>query len=175
MNEVIKTKRLQYRRKWKSAAKSLVNMRSDTETHPDINDSSHSASLQCNDGGEVRTMNEVPNSYSTNIVVEGHDSDGDDDRDLWDLIDHTGNATFSSDSDSELESETASCTSLTKDLAACTNQFQVKHNAVDHLLKLLQNHGHVNLPATARTLLKTQKCSDRTQIWYGIHLLWIRR
>lgn len=60
--------------------KSLVNMRSDTENNPDVDDSSHSASFQSNDGGEVRTTNEAPLLCSTN-VVEGRVSDGVDDRD----------------------------------------------------------------------------------------------
>ncbi|XP_039503150.1 uncharacterized protein LOC120459779 [Pimephales promelas] len=58
-------------------------------------------------------------------------------------------------SDSDLDNHSDG--TLFEALAAWTSEFQVKHNAVDRLLKLLQSHGHPQLPSTARTLLKTPR------------------
>ncbi len=44
---------------------------------------------------------------------------------------------------------------LSDRLAQWTNQFQIKHNAVDSLLNILRENGHPELPKTARTLLAT--------------------
>lgn len=43
------------------------------------------------------------------------------------------------------------------------NQFEVKHAAVDDLLKLLQNYGHSYLPSSCRTLLATPKTVNLEQ------------
>ncbi len=65
--------------------------------------------------------------------------------------------------------------SLATDLASWASQFQVKSNAVDYLLKILQKHGHTHLPSSARTLLKTprqvttmQKCGME-YLHYPLH------
>lgn len=49
--------------------------------------------------------------------------------------------------DSGCESKPADLKDL---LAGWVNQYQVKHNAVDGLLKILQQSGHYELPATSR-------------------------
>ncbi|CAB4013323.1 Hypothetical predicted protein [Paramuricea clavata] len=59
--------------------------------------------------------------------------------------------------DSDCESKPADLKDL---LAGWVNQYQVKHNAVDDLLKILQQSGHSELPATSRSLLRTARVID---------------
>lgn len=61
--------------------------------------------------------------------------------------------------------------SLAKELSTWASEYQIKHNALDNLLKLLQRHGHNELPSTARTLLHTPRQLDKAIIWNGICLL----
>jgi hypothetical protein len=68
----------------------------------------------------------------------------------WDTVDKYAALSIYSDSSSMEEEDI-----LADDLVNWTNQFQVNHNALDALLKILKKHGHSSLPSTARTLLKT--------------------
>ena len=94
-------------------------------------------------------------------------SDLDDQRNLsddgWDAIDHHVHAPVLSSSESE--SETSE--SFEKNLVAWISEYNVKHNAVDGLLKLLKTSGHPDLPSTARTLLHTAKQVE-TQVKSGM-------
>ena len=100
--------------------------------------------------------------YSSSNAIEAYcDSELDDadkqieiDHDsanVMDLWRHIDEQTFVVSSDSEYEENTLNA----DDLAAWAIKFSIKHNALDRLLKLLQQSGHSSLPATARSLLKT--------------------
>ncbi len=73
----------------------------------------------------------------------------------------SGSERKQNDSDNNLaenssEQPSASISQMLSDrLAQWTNQFQIKHNAVDSLLNILRENGHTELPKTARTLLAT--------------------
>ncbi len=73
----------------------------------------------------------------------------------------SGSESEQNDSDNNLaenssEQPSASISPMLSDrLAQWTNQFQIKHNAVDSLLNILRENGHTELPKTARTLLAT--------------------
>ena len=74
-------------------------------------------------------------------------------EDAWDLINEQ-NDIIVSDTDSEPEIQQSSLVDV---LPEWINKFQIKHNAVDALLKLLKPYNHPDLPSTARTLLKTDR------------------
>lgn len=61
----------------------------------------------------------------------------------------------SSDSEDDLLLLKDDC--LEEGLAEWASKFLIKQNAVDSLLMLLKQNGHPNLPASARTLLKTTR------------------
>lgn len=71
--------------------------------------------------------------------------------DGWKFIDQDVHVIVSS---SESDGETED---FQEKLAAWAMEFNVKHNAVDSLLKLLKTSGHADLPVTARTLLHTTR------------------
>ena len=79
----------------------------------------------------------------------------------------------SSESDSNESSyllDNSDETSLEDRLVNWVNTFNVKHNAVDSLLKFLKGTGHPNLPSTARSLLSTTRVVD-TQVKSGMQYL----
>ena len=50
------------------------------------------------------------------------------------------------------------------------NKYQIKHNAVDSLLKILKDNGHDQLPGLARSLIKTARYVPLTER-SGMHCL----
>ena len=82
----------------------------------------------------------------------------------------------SSESDSNESSyllDNSDETSLEDRLVNWVNTFNVKHNAVDNLLKLLKGAGHPNFPSTARSLLSTTQVVT-TQVKSGMQYLHYR-
>jgi hypothetical protein len=62
-----------------------------------------------------------------------------------------------------LEDDDSEDMSLAEELSTWAIEYQIKHNALDNLLKLLKKHGHSELPSTARTLLHTPRQLDTQQ------------
>ncbi|CAC5422454.1 unnamed protein product [Mytilus coruscus] len=78
----------------------------------------------------------------------------------WDSVEKFETLSVDTDTDFNPDEDDT----LLEELAVWTNTFQVNHNAVDALLKILKEHGHQNLPGTCRTLLKTVREVETTNI-----------
>jgi len=90
-------------------------------------------------------------------VYAGNDSDEEDPSELWDAIDEQVNE---SESDEDSLSDRKDFTDKMKDeLASWHNSFNITHNAMDALLKLLKQSVPQlkDLPSSTRTLTKTPK------------------
>lgn len=98
------------------------------------------------------------------------DSDSENGDCNWDCIDQ--HSALLSDSESDDGIGQRSGVLLEEGLASWVNEFQVKHNATDAILKLLKTHGHDSLPSTARTLLKTTKHVS-TQLKSGMEYIYL--
>lgn len=98
---------------------------------------------------------------STGDMTQGSSSDSDNNGHTWNNIDQFMHPILSTDS--ENDKSDVDDVSLASHLRDWVNKFQVKHNAVDELVKLLRESGHPDLPATARTLLKTARTVDVSQ------------
>ena len=98
---------------------------------------------------------EVLQSNHVNYVNKQVDSDI---ADIWTLIDRQNYEIALSNSEDEENVLSPD------DLAAWAIKFNIKHNALDGLLKLLRKSGHNHLPATARTLLKTSQNVELMEI-----------
>ena len=76
----------------------------------------------------------------------------------------------SSDSDAEYDEKESS---LKSKLCKLATDFGATHNLIDHLLKILREEGHKELPATARTLLHTKSVTVEEKsgvkcVFYGM-------
>lgn len=191
-----KRNRLHYKRKWRSAKKNLLR---DANVVEDIN-SSHSSDddhradtnpINENQPGcshDYADRGKVDDTCNGDISDDGHSTESNTTREIQPGCSHdcdgVGEAVgvvggdiceatniLSSDSP---ESENEICGSLGNELAEWANAFQVKHNAIDNLLKRLKHHGHQDLPSTARTLIKTPRNiqidtkSDMEYYYFGV-------
>ncbi|XP_061882835.1 uncharacterized protein LOC133633982 [Entelurus aequoreus] len=101
-----------------------------------------------------------------NATYSGPDSDEPDENDAdWRLIDH--HVTLSSDSENESDSD---C--FEDHLSLWATEYNVKHNALDSLLKILKKFGHPDLPSTARTILNTAR-EVKTQVKSGMEYYYL--
>ncbi len=180
-----KANRLAYKRNWAAATRSLSGTNTDGSNLTSVQDRDISSDTDefcaADIGGTLDTAEYLgveatsvaanynrPNDQpAIHVLPETADNQNVAEWD-WDNID--GHITLSSDSDADEEEHA----SLNEQLAAWVNRFHVKHNATDDLLKLLQLHGHPELPATTRTLLKTTRVvttdtkSGMEYIYFGL-------
>ena len=141
-----KKQRLEYNKKWKSAQRLLDHFEERADHHSAESDD-ETTTIGANSCAQpIGFETTVADSVSSSDVEGGSDIRCDF---SWDLLYQYGYCS----SDSESESTLPSAQPLENELAVWVNDYQVKHNAVDSLLQVLQRHGHSELPSTARTLL----------------------
>ena len=171
MDEEGKKQRREYKRRWQSADRKLKKIKGATERFPSSSDSDDDmldAELLSVPQAATRQIaqniiesSEV-NQNGTGTIVSStasvHTSDViqlDDESWNWDLTD--SHVAVSSDSEMEENLDSEPISLFSKELSQWINTFDIKHNAVDELLKLLGKDGHSELPCTAHTLMSTPR------------------
>lgn len=154
----MKRNRVQYKKNWAAASRTLRNAKA-TNTNRDT-DEPHQLLFnpvsQDNTSSDTETFFEQnepsPKHHRVSVLQHIEDTFQHEDNDLS-VMGFDCNVSSSS----EMEDDALRDISLSERLGEWSNQFLIKQNALDGLLKLLQDHGHPNLPSSARTLLKTAK------------------
>ncbi|KAK0136622.1 hypothetical protein N1851_027195 [Merluccius polli] len=152
MSEEKQLRARQYLRSWRSAKQVMSRIAESTasdcitEEH-DVAD----ASLSSSPSGVLAPVCDMDNSLDLDGSFEDRSALEDD----WMDVDPSDEEEEALGDDLEASDQRPAL--LASDLASWACQFQVKHNAVDDLLKLLRGHGHTDLPSTTRTLLKTPR------------------
>jgi len=148
-------KRKEYQRLYRATKRSLNQLHQvqDNSDRDDGADTQYgvNGALHVPDKQHTRDIPSDQSDFDDKQQAPHNDGNNSDDENnlAWDVIDNLNYVNISSDE------EEAEEVSLALDLVKWTNQYQVKHNAVDELLKTLRQHGHPSLPQTARTLLKS--------------------
>ena len=123
---------------------------------------------------DVRESGELVDARPLCSVHDGSDNHynnpemEDRDEEVWDFTE--AHVVLSSDSEHEVGNDDE--TSIADDLATWSNEHQIKQKAADDLLKLLRNHGHMDLPSSARTLLKTKR-DVKTEFKSGMEYIYL--
>ncbi|XP_064173682.1 uncharacterized protein LOC135244925 [Anguilla rostrata] len=143
MSEGKRKRRSQYARSWRSAKKCLRTTRANAHR-----DDTQSSSNGIAEHREEINIPEPRNSHEemTRTGVPYSDVE----------IPHLDeDAVTGSQVDTDLDHPKDS--SLCEELRAWANEFSIKPNALDALLKILQQHGHQELPSTSHTLMQTSR------------------
>ena len=181
-----------YNRLWMRASRDIARMNTANETADDTDDDPVLHEGPADSDGEPDTHDDT--EIDNNDVQHDEDvfqnSIGDDNEDRGDATDYKNDQNYMENDDdledidsdipitseeSEGESDDDDTPASFKDqLAMWVNDYQIKHNAADSLLKLLQRNGHPELPASARTLLCTvrhvqiRQVSDMDYIYFNL-------
>ena len=166
-----KRRNLKYTRKWKAAKrvlKSAYSHDSQQIIHSHSDSDSDVPHFDVSSPTDTRDRNILLLQHSQeNQYAEEPDAS---DVDIWNNIDNH----IIESSDSEIEDIQREDISFRKEIIAWANTYQIKHNAIDSLLKLLRKNGHHELPASAKTLLKTVRDimldtkSDMQYTFFGV-------
>lgn len=147
-----KFRQREYKRRWAAATRSLKKQYREPLVESDSELDMDQPLVLPN----APPLNTVPLEAMTDEItgactVQDVQYAADDDR-IWDVINQFQHTTPLSDSEEEIEHD---C--FEDQLAIWATKHQIKHIALDGLLKLLKESGHPDLPKTARTLLHTAR------------------
>ncbi|VDI01910.1 Hypothetical predicted protein [Mytilus galloprovincialis] len=174
-----KERRKRYKKAWMHGARSVQRKRCREIGSSDSEDENQYSNMHVNTG-ENSSISSSKSNYESNIHVhedQGILSDGEmvacendsisdsnqvsqSESELWNAIDQH----IVISSDSEDNSEIPNQELLSKLLPSWVNENNISHNSTDKLLKMLKFIGLKQLPATARSLLKTKRHVDTKKV-----------
>ena len=169
-----KAERNLYKRKWASASRT-VNKNSAVSIKPDFydNDSIITSCYSQSDANEpsctLAAAGEVSAAVKvTDVMTVEQQSSASTDMSFQAYLRAWED---SSSNNTDSENDTLNDTILAYHLSSWVSQFNIKQNAVDKLLRILQQAGH-RLPSTARSLMKTSR-EVTTTVKSGMQYLYL--